>query len=75
MSANNRDDESRISLEQVRHVALLAQLELDPAEEQSLQANMSEILTYIDRVNQLIPQIPHNHCYNRTGELRSYQQS
>jgi aspartyl-tRNA(Asn)/glutamyl-tRNA(Gln) amidotransferase subunit C len=53
MSANNRDAESKISLEQVRHVALLARLELDPTEEQSLQANMSEILTYIDQLNQL----------------------
>jgi aspartyl-tRNA(Asn)/glutamyl-tRNA(Gln) amidotransferase subunit C len=44
---------SKITIEQVRHVALLARLELDPAEELSLQANMSEILTYIDQLNQL----------------------
>jgi aspartyl-tRNA(Asn)/glutamyl-tRNA(Gln) amidotransferase subunit C len=44
---------SKISLEQVRHVARLARLELDPAEEQSLQANLSEILSYIDQLNQL----------------------
>ena len=53
MSAKNSAAESKISLEQVRHVARLARLELEPAEEQSLQANMSEILSYIDQLNQL----------------------
>jgi aspartyl-tRNA(Asn)/glutamyl-tRNA(Gln) amidotransferase subunit C len=43
----------RISLEQVRHVARLAQLELSTAEEQSLQAELSAILAYIDKLNQL----------------------
>lgn len=45
--------ESRITLEQVRHVARLARLELSPDEERSLQANMSEILTYVDKLNEL----------------------
>jgi aspartyl-tRNA(Asn)/glutamyl-tRNA(Gln) amidotransferase subunit C len=53
MSAKNNAPETKISLEQVRHVAVLARLELEPAEEQSLQANLSEILTYIDQLNQL----------------------
>jgi aspartyl-tRNA(Asn)/glutamyl-tRNA(Gln) amidotransferase subunit C len=53
MAPDNRSSESKISLEQVRHVARLARLELESAEEQSLQANMSEILTYIDQLNQL----------------------
>jgi len=44
---------AKITLEQVRHVARLARLELDPADELSLQANMSEILSYIDQLNQL----------------------
>jgi aspartyl-tRNA(Asn)/glutamyl-tRNA(Gln) amidotransferase subunit C len=44
---------AKITLEQVRHVARLARLELDPAEEINLQANMSEILSYIDQLNQL----------------------
>ncbi|MGD0289076.1 MAG: Asp-tRNA(Asn)/Glu-tRNA(Gln) amidotransferase subunit GatC [Candidatus Binataceae bacterium] len=44
---------TKITIEQVRHVARLARLELDAAEELSLQANMSEILTYIDQLNQL----------------------
>jgi aspartyl-tRNA(Asn)/glutamyl-tRNA(Gln) amidotransferase subunit C len=44
---------SKITLEQVRHVARLARIELDAADEQNLQANMSEILTYIDQLNQL----------------------
>jgi aspartyl-tRNA(Asn)/glutamyl-tRNA(Gln) amidotransferase subunit C len=45
--------EPRITLEQVRHVARLARLELSPEEEQSLQANMSEILAYADKLNEL----------------------
>lgn len=53
MSAKNNAPETKISLEQVRHVAVLARLELEPAEEQSLQANLSEILTYINQLNQL----------------------
>jgi len=45
--------EPRITVEQVRHVARLARLELSPEEETSLQANMSEILTYVDKLNEL----------------------
>ena len=41
MSAKNTTPDNKISLEQVRHVALLARLDLEPAEEASLQANMS----------------------------------
>lgn len=47
------DETSKIRLEQVRHVARLARLELDAAEELSLRANLSEILTYIDQFNEL----------------------
>ena len=43
----------RITLEQVRHVARLARLELSSDEEQSLQTNMSEILTYVDKLKEL----------------------
>jgi aspartyl-tRNA(Asn)/glutamyl-tRNA(Gln) amidotransferase subunit C len=45
--------ENRINLEQVRHVARLARLELSPAEEQSLQADLSAILSYVDKLNEL----------------------
>ena len=45
--------DQRISLEQVRHVARLARLELSAAEEQSLQADLSAILSYVDKLNQL----------------------
>lgn len=44
---------NKISLEQVRHVALLARLELSPADEERLQADMSEMLAYVDKLNQL----------------------
>jgi aspartyl-tRNA(Asn)/glutamyl-tRNA(Gln) amidotransferase subunit C len=46
-------DEKRITIEQVRHVARLARLELSAAEEQSLQSDLSAILTYVDKLNQL----------------------
>ncbi|HZO80159.1 MAG TPA: Asp-tRNA(Asn)/Glu-tRNA(Gln) amidotransferase subunit GatC [Candidatus Binataceae bacterium] len=45
--------ESKISLEQVRHVARLARLELTAAEEQRLQLELSDILGYVDKLNQL----------------------
>jgi aspartyl-tRNA(Asn)/glutamyl-tRNA(Gln) amidotransferase subunit C len=46
-------DEKRITIDQVRHVARLARLELSPAEEQSLQSDLSAILAYVDKLNQL----------------------
>lgn len=42
-----------ISLEQVRHVARLAHLELAPAEEERLQVEMGAMLDYIDKLNEL----------------------
>jgi aspartyl-tRNA(Asn)/glutamyl-tRNA(Gln) amidotransferase subunit C len=45
--------QEKISLEQVRHVARLARLELAPAEERRLQAEMSEMLGYVDKLNEL----------------------
>ncbi len=46
-------EQERISLEQVRHVARLARMALTPAEEQRLQIEMSEMLGYVDKLNQL----------------------
>jgi aspartyl-tRNA(Asn)/glutamyl-tRNA(Gln) amidotransferase subunit C len=46
-------NEKRITIEQVRHVARLARLELTAAEEQSLQSDLSAILTYVDKLDQL----------------------
>jgi aspartyl-tRNA(Asn)/glutamyl-tRNA(Gln) amidotransferase subunit C len=45
--------ENKITVDQVRHVARLARLELSSAEEQSLQADLSAILTYVDKLNEL----------------------
>ncbi len=45
--------DNKISVEQVRHVARLARLELTPAEEQSLEADLSAILSYVDKLNEL----------------------
>jgi aspartyl-tRNA(Asn)/glutamyl-tRNA(Gln) amidotransferase subunit C len=42
-----------ISVEQVRHVARLARLELSPEDEGQLLADLSEMLTYVDKLNQL----------------------
>jgi len=44
---------SKITPEQVRHVALLARLSLAPDEEDRIRANMDEILDYIDKLNEL----------------------
>jgi aspartyl-tRNA(Asn)/glutamyl-tRNA(Gln) amidotransferase subunit C len=46
-------DEKRITLEQVRHVARLARLELSEAAEQSLQSDLSAILGYVDKLSEL----------------------
>ena len=46
-------DERTITIEQVRHVARLARLELSAAEEQSLQSDLSAILTYVEKLNEL----------------------
>lgn len=45
--------ESKISLEQVRHVARLARLQLSAEDEARLQADMSSILAYVDKLNEL----------------------
>ena len=45
--------ESKITLEQVRHVALLARLELSPQTEERLRADMDEMLAYVDKLNEL----------------------
>ena len=45
--------ETKINLEQVRHVAQLARLELSPQEEERLQVELSAILSYIDKLNEL----------------------
>jgi aspartyl-tRNA(Asn)/glutamyl-tRNA(Gln) amidotransferase subunit C len=45
--------EQRITIDQVRHVARLARLELSAAEEQSLQSDLSAILGYVEKLNQL----------------------
>src|ERR1700730_19327957 len=43
----------KISLEQGRPAARLARLEFPPAEEQRLQVEMSEMLGYVDKLNEL----------------------
>ena len=45
--------ETKITLEQVRHVARLARLELSPDDEQRLRADMDEMLAYVDKLNEL----------------------
>jgi aspartyl-tRNA(Asn)/glutamyl-tRNA(Gln) amidotransferase subunit C len=50
---DNQMAQTKITVEQVRHVARLARLQLDPKEEERLQAEMSEMLAYVDQLNQL----------------------
>jgi aspartyl-tRNA(Asn)/glutamyl-tRNA(Gln) amidotransferase subunit C len=45
--------ETKINVEQVQHVARLARLELTPEEEARLQVELSAILAYIDKLNEL----------------------
>jgi aspartyl-tRNA(Asn)/glutamyl-tRNA(Gln) amidotransferase subunit C len=45
--------ESKITLEQVRHVARLARLELSPQDENRLRTDMDEMLAYVDKLNEL----------------------
>jgi aspartyl-tRNA(Asn)/glutamyl-tRNA(Gln) amidotransferase subunit C len=45
--------ESKITLEQVRHVARLARLRLSAAEEERVRADMDEMLAYVDKLNEL----------------------
>ncbi len=45
--------DNRISLEQVRHVALLARLELSDAEQERLRADMDEMLAYVEKLSEL----------------------
>ncbi len=45
--------ESKISLEQVRHVARLARLQLRAEEEIRLQADLSSMLGYVEKLNEL----------------------
>jgi aspartyl-tRNA(Asn)/glutamyl-tRNA(Gln) amidotransferase subunit C len=45
--------ETKITLEQVRHVARLARLALGPDEEQRLRADMDEMLAYVEKLGEL----------------------
>jgi len=45
--------ENKITIEQVRHVALLARLRLSPDEETRLQADLSSILGYVEKLSEL----------------------
>lgn len=48
------DKESRkITLEQVRHIALLARLELTANEEQAMLSDLESILEYVEKLDQL----------------------
>jgi aspartyl-tRNA(Asn)/glutamyl-tRNA(Gln) amidotransferase subunit C len=44
---------NKITLEQVRHIALLARLELTADEERRMLGDLEEMLEYVDKLNQL----------------------
>jgi aspartyl-tRNA(Asn)/glutamyl-tRNA(Gln) amidotransferase subunit C len=43
----------KISRDEIRHVALLARLALDPAEEEAMMATLDAILTYMEKLGEL----------------------
>ena len=45
--------DAKISKQEVRHVALLARLELSEAEEERMTGQINSILKYMDKLNQL----------------------
>lgn len=45
--------DERIDRDQVRHVAALARIELTEAEREQLQSDLSRILEYVDKLNEL----------------------
>ncbi|MGC9193875.1 MAG: Asp-tRNA(Asn)/Glu-tRNA(Gln) amidotransferase subunit GatC [Syntrophobacteraceae bacterium] len=45
--------DSKITRDEVRHVALLARLELSQSEEELMTGQMNTILEYMDKLNQL----------------------
>ena len=45
--------DSKITRDEVRHVALLARLELTHAEEELMTGQMNGILDYVDKLNEL----------------------
>jgi len=45
--------DAKITVQEVRHVALLARLELSEAEEQRMTGQINSILEYMDKLNEL----------------------
>jgi aspartyl-tRNA(Asn)/glutamyl-tRNA(Gln) amidotransferase subunit C len=43
----------KISRDEIHHVAVLARLDLDPAEEEAMTTTLDAILTYVDKLNEL----------------------
>jgi aspartyl-tRNA(Asn)/glutamyl-tRNA(Gln) amidotransferase subunit C len=43
----------KISREQIRHVAMLARLALEPAEEEAMTTTLDAILTYMEKLGEL----------------------
>jgi aspartyl-tRNA(Asn)/glutamyl-tRNA(Gln) amidotransferase subunit C len=43
----------KITRDEIRHVALLARLALDPAEEEAMTATLDDILTYMEKLDEL----------------------
>src|SRR5579885_1408610 len=44
---------NKINLDQVRHISLLARLELTAEEEQRMLGDLEQMLEYVDKLNQL----------------------
>jgi len=63
----------KITMDEVRHVAMLARLKLDDARLEQLTRQMDDILRYMDKLGELdttdVP--PTTHALNLTGAMRN----
>jgi aspartyl-tRNA(Asn)/glutamyl-tRNA(Gln) amidotransferase subunit C len=62
----------KITADQVRHVARLARLEIDPEAIEKLAAELATILTYVDKLNEVDTQDvpPTSHAIALTNAFR-----
>ncbi len=51
--STTKTDSSRVTVEEVRHIAELSNLRLTPEEEFAMQRDLSAILTYVAELNEL----------------------
>ncbi|OZM56860.1 Asp-tRNA(Asn)/Glu-tRNA(Gln) amidotransferase GatCAB subunit C [Lottiidibacillus patelloidae] len=67
---------SKVTKEEVRHVAHLARLQMDEKEIEKYEKHLADILTYVDRLNELNTENvkPTTHVLDLQNVLRSDQE-